>query len=823
MKKLLFCAGVLALAVSCTEDFESGSVQQEQAKGISFVATDGNDAATKGHFEEDGDFVQPFWWAEQDRISILSKNTKLGTGTPTAVTEWATITLNTATYKATQSQRKGVFTSVDDNNWLNFNNDKDAEFLAIYPASGSGSMTISGTVADSKTTYTISALPVLATQTQKDVNGNGVYENMVKWSYSTAKKENSYDAVGEKVDLNFQRVLSGMMFKTANASEYTVAPQGGTSIFGNLRTITAELVGAPKTEGEGYEKTASTPALTYNQDEATLKLTMPEKAGGEVKSELSKGEVTETPSGSTTKVVKDEYLKVTLNVNLPWNDNARAYMVTLPLELKNAKDNQYLKVIYEFANIEFVKYHALTAKDWVAGSFYAIPTLDINEYDYLLTNNSGTGANDRTLIVNRGNFADVFLASGNIEWPVGDAAGVAKTEVGKIIVKEGVNVTEDDVEGLGAFTNLTYIEMPGVAKIPAGAFNTDDSKNLAAQLKTIIMPDVTEIDPAFVAANLSVLEDLNLESYKFADETVNNKLFNTTTAGTLKILNMRGVTSMTPEFGTLRTLSFQNFTALTSVKVHENVRLCPNAFSGCINLAEVDGVVDMTNGSSAFKGAKALKEININGTDIPASAFQGCEQLTKVLYNGAQVAPTSVGAYAFEDVAKAAVDSKSQPVPFYMDLRNAKTIGVRAFEGSSLTSGKAGSQILTVGVETVEARIFCETKVCMVQFLNATKVQNGVFASSSANKTLKQVKFLKPFTYDATCSETDQPNKMAIFGGDNYSKGVVLFVCQDQNAKGAPWSDTTLTFGATTTPNKTSETTYTFKSITIEEGEFVEQ
>ena len=61
MKKLLFCAGVLALAASCTEDFETSSVQQEQAKGISFVATDGNEAATKGHFEEDGDFVEPFW------------------------------------------------------------------------------------------------------------------------------------------------------------------------------------------------------------------------------------------------------------------------------------------------------------------------------------------------------------------------------------------------------------------------------------------------------------------------------------------------------------------------------------------------------------------------------------------------------------------------------------------------------------------------------------------------------------------------------------------------------------------------------------------
>lgn len=824
MKKLLFCAGVLALAVSCTEELDTLSVQQEQAKGISFVATDGNDAATKGHFEEEDGNYLPFWWAEQDRIAIFSTNTKGvtgGNGTGSNTTDaWAIGTASTydvtpAMYKATQSQRYGWFTGVDDNNTLDFNDaTKTSQFLAIYPYTSGNTKVASQTAG----TFEISGLPVLTAQTQKDVNGNGIYENMVKWSYSTAKKENSYDAVGEKVNLNFQRVLSGMVFKTANASEYTVAPSTTEpSIFGNLKTIKATLVGVEDATA-GYKTNDKTPALTYNQGEAKLTLTMPAKATGnaeDVEDVLDPGTVT---SGSPA-AVQATYQTITLTMDgggLEWDDNARAYMVTLPLKLKGV-EGQYLKVEWNFANIDFERYIPLTAKDWNAGTFYTADELDINDYAYLLTNESSTGSKNRTLIVNKGAFADVFLANGNINWPVGTTTGVEKEEVKTIIVKEGVTVTKEDVAALNEFENLANVTMPGVTEIPEGAFD-----NLSAKLETINMPDVTTIDEAFVDANLTVLENLNLHSYAFENETVNDWFFTSTTS-TLVTLDMSGVDSMTPKFGVERTLSFQGFTALKEVTVQDGVRLCANAFSGCINLATVNGVVDMQNGSSAFKNDEKLEEININSTEIPASAFDGCDKLTKVLYNGAQVAPTKVGAYAFKDVASEAKDAQSNPVPFYMDLSNAETIGVRAFEGSALTSGKAGSQILSVGVETVEARIFSDTKVCMVQFLNATKVQNGVFATASTNNTLRQVKFLKPFTYEAT-DETAHPNKSAIFGGNNYTaQNVILFVSSDQeDVDGASWSDTSLTFAKTTSP-ATAENTYTFKSITVEDFPYAEE
>lgn len=804
MKKLLFCAGVLALAVSCTEDFESGSVQQEQAKGISFVATDGNDAATKGHFEaEDGSYL-PFWWAEQDRIAIFSTNTDGTTGGNTT-DAWVT-SPTAAKYKATQSQRYGWFTGVDDDNILNFNDaTKVSQFLAIYPSD----LTVASTTAG---TFEISGLPALTTQTQKDQNGNGIYENMVKWSYTTAQKENSYDAVGEKVDLNFQRVLSGMVFKTANATEYTVAPEGGTSIFGNLETIKATLVGVEdENEATGYKTNEKTPAIVYNNADAELTLVMPDKATGnaeDVEAELAEGTVT---SGNPA-TVQGTYQAITLTMKdgngLEWDDDARAYMVTLPMKLKGA-EGQYLKVEYNFANIDFVRYVALTAKDWNAGTFYNADVLDINEYDYLLTNESASGNNDRTLIVNKGDFADVFLADGTINWPVGTTTGVDKEEVETIIVKEDVNVTKEDVAALNEFENLANVTIPGVTEIPEGAFDGLDDK-----LETINMPDVTTIDEAFVDGIFIGLKNLNLHSYAFENETVNDLFF--TTKDVLETLDMSGVDSMTPKFGVERTLSFQNFTALKEVTVQDGVRLCANAFSGCISLETVNGEVNMLNGTSAFMNDAKLTKIVVEVEDandlmIPADAFNGCTTLTQIVdKDGKQIAPTSIGANAFESVASTAEDKDSNPIPLYMDLSKAKTIGASAFKNSALTSAKAGSKILTVGVETIEDNVFDGTDVIMVQFTNATKINDDVFANTTS---LLQVKFLKLFTYGGTNTQTPSGD---IFGGNaRTADNVILFVWPGQDTHtNATWSGVTL---------KLKNKEYKFKSITVENFPYAEE
>ena len=104
MKKLLFCASILALAVSCTEDeFDSVAIKGEQYKGISFESSLMETPQTKGSLEYDAVAGKHnfFWYAEKDRIGIWSVNTKAKSiNTGSSVTAWIDAN-KAATYKAT--------------------------------------------------------------------------------------------------------------------------------------------------------------------------------------------------------------------------------------------------------------------------------------------------------------------------------------------------------------------------------------------------------------------------------------------------------------------------------------------------------------------------------------------------------------------------------------------------------------------------------------------------------------------------------------------------------------------------------------------------
>lgn len=791
MKKLLFCAGVLALAISsCTDEYDSFSAQQ-QTKGIAFVAGNEDVAVTKGFFTEEvtgGEtFYKPFWWAEQDRITIIGKNIKKGypVASGTEYDEWKTSTdlaSQKATYKATQSQRSGVFTSVNDDNMLNFLADSEdpAEFLAIYPADDNTNYKVTSTTAG---TFEVKSLKSLKAQTQTDTLGGGIYNNMLKWDYVTAMPENSYDAVGEKISLDFQREFSGIVFKTANAERYTKG--GAESIFGNLMTVEAEL---GQYQSDAFVQTG-VPALAYNETAAALTIKVPTAQGEVESSTFNAGTVTD-----------NAYKTVTLTMNdvngLAWGDGARAYMVVLPVELASV-EKPILKVTYTFDNITFETEYQMEQKNWEKGKFYNVPELDINKYDYLLTDVKTS--NDRTLIVNRGNFSSVFDAYGNVIWPIGGTTGVAKSEIGTIIVAKDVVVTENDVKGLNAFTNLTSVEMPQVTNLPDGTFTETQASNL----KTIVMPAVTTVGEQFAGAALTALENLNLAAYPFDKENVNKLFFNETNKNTLKTLNIAGVSSMTPSFGVERTLSFQGYEKLEKVTVQDGVDVCANAFNGCKNLKEMNGIVDLLNGTSAFEGCENLAVIKINGTVIPARAFYRCKKLTQILNDGEQVIPTKIGEYAFGGVA-----AEASPANFYMNLTNATEIGNNAFLNSSLTSGKQSSRILTVGATSVKNNAFNGTKVQMVQFLNAESIEDGALANTTA---LIQVKFLKHFKYAGESGAKPDAN---IFGGNRTGNNVYLFVCSDQTG----WSGTTLTL---TNGNQYSD--YKFKNITIENEPYGEE
>ena len=180
MKKILFCAGLLALAASCAEnELDSISGQPEQKQGISFEAVETNNATTRGGFTPEGNSYIPFWYAETDQIAVWATNIEGTNGVNANKDKF--LAAKVATYKATQSAKKGVFTGASDEDVLKFPDTSSDEntsiFLAVYPKSLVGT---DGNKAEfdqtDGTILTTAKLTDIKEQTQKDVNGDGIYD-----------------------------------------------------------------------------------------------------------------------------------------------------------------------------------------------------------------------------------------------------------------------------------------------------------------------------------------------------------------------------------------------------------------------------------------------------------------------------------------------------------------------------------------------------------------------------------------------------------------------------------------------------------------------
>ncbi len=80
MKKILFCAGLLALITSCTDDEYASLSHNENAKGITFEVIAPESPTTRGglDIDEANNTYPYFWHAEVDKINIWSTRTNMG-------------------------------------------------------------------------------------------------------------------------------------------------------------------------------------------------------------------------------------------------------------------------------------------------------------------------------------------------------------------------------------------------------------------------------------------------------------------------------------------------------------------------------------------------------------------------------------------------------------------------------------------------------------------------------------------------------------------------------------------------------------------------
>lgn len=705
MRKILFCAGLLALAASCAEtDLDTiGQSGLEKSNGITFQAVENEGPTTKGGFEPNGSSYIPFWYGESDRIAVFGTYYDILDNSDKSKAN-GTQTFNAATYveyKATQAATKGWFTGINDENTMIFKDDsedatdKRSQFVAVYPKTLASGGTVAQFAGDK---FTFSNLPDLAAQNQKDLDGAGIYENMIKYSVSKETwKSKSYDAVGEKLDLDFKRPLPGLIFNTKNAEGYLA---GKNSAFGNLKKITVTMLGE---KADGTDQ-ANASKITLNDDAALV-----------VDVTTGQGEINPGVGGQAASEIE---LTINSTTGLPWSDDAVAFMVIAPI--KRTK-TEYFTVEYDFDNISFTKTYS-TDKSWKEG-FYGPITLDASQETYLVTNETSGGAKDRTLIINSGNLDGILnTTKDKVKW---GGAEIALTEFAEVICN--VELTDEEIKILNGYTGLTKITLAKNTAIPAEAFTA------LTNLESIDMPMVETIAADAFGAMTS-LKSLKLKSYPFNVTAVNTKLLK----NTLETLDMSSIEKMAGGFGE-KSISFEGFTALEEVTLKDGIKLSPNAFKGCTALATVNGIVELSTG--AFEGCALLEAINISGAAIPANAFKGCTALESVLYNKAAVVPTSVGASAFEGAAAIA----------YMDLSQVTSLGASAFSGSGLISPSATDKILTVGAAHIPASAFASTAVEMVNFTNATSFGVNIFNGCAS---LSQVKFDKVFEIQ----EADMPS-----------------------------------------------------------------
>lgn len=767
MKRILFCASVLALATSCADnELDSFATSGEkQANGITFVA---DAPLSRMQWDETETSYVPFWYAEQDRIAVYGLNVRVGSAGAYSISGdgWNDIASpnSNVTYKATQSEKVGKFTATADGQTLYFDGDKEARFLALYPSTVKGQWI-------GKVGLKIHTLPDLANQTQTTTKGDN--KSIMMYSLSKASKVNDYDAVGESAKLSFQRPFSALVLSTDNADEYT---KGDEALFGNLKSVKVEAKGYTPEQGEKTNPSL----LTYNDGAYLVVDTLTNKAT------FFEGETKETAAAPTAELTLGAG-----GAGLGWSDDALAVVAINNVDrsqtfAKQQKD-ETIDITWTFKNI-VLKQSLKTQNSW--NGFIECPKLDISSYDYLVTN-------DKQLVVLKGNFKDIFVTEegadkGKIEWAAGN---VDKKDIKTIISK--VALSNEELAMLKEFTGLKSLTLAENTEIPANTFTAKQ----AAAITKLDLPKVTKVDQKFIENDatkaFSALTDLAMASYEFEDATVNGAFFNTDIQSKLETLDMSGVRSMLPKFGIERTLSFNGYTALTEVTVQDGMIVSPSGFAGCTSLTTVNGVVDITSAPNAFEmsgtaNAK-LKSIKVTGTEIPAKAFYNCTALESIECNGASIVPTVIGERAFVDT-----DALK-----YMDLSKVTSLGEAAFARSGLTSANKNTTVLEVGATEIPAGAFQDcANIKMVKFTNATKITGTEVFKGATN--LIQVKFLKVISL-ANAAENAYAN---VFGGKQGQ--IDLWTNPEQTGiNGLVWTLDYLSADGKTTYSQT----YTFKSI----------
>lgn len=794
MKKELFtlASAALIFAGCANEELLDITTPKVESEGITFGIID--DAITRGDINKDpadGKF-KSYWNAEIDEISIayfgVEKNgsgnitlwngvTGATRGTSSEVTA-KDLGTDIATYKATRTGRSGYFTAKEPASLLTFKEDKKAAFRVFRTnkaSLGATDLTYESTDENVETMK----LAVAAFNTQDQPSQKAPFGNFVMVA-DTIGGINSADlAVGESLNLSFERAFAGLVFNTKGYDA---------NVYGNLVSIEVEM---------------STNNIAW--DDATGKVDIAKKTDGEWV--LSGG-------NETKKVI------LTLDQSsggLEWSDDYYAFMQILPVE-RSASENYTVKFKFDNGTITLDK---SSSKSWVANNFYKIE-LDFTAQDYVVL---GT-----TMIVNKnmptlegGKFPGTSTAASTITTFTSDVplsasqladlkenyTGITNLTLANPAADLGTNL-ENVTKGstlntltltaattapvITSLTGFTTLNGPAVTSVPAGAYkdNTVINKlnfpkvetiganafegatnittigcdNEALVIGTIEGKNKTSVlttigDNAFAGVSLTLIDapaltslsnlpfgykmdnawtKVLLPNYDWSENMVCVQLLSGTA---LTEIDLSGVSAI----GGNTSISLENKAALTKVILNENTAIGAKAFKGA--------------------GTTGFEVENINKiTSVGDEAFSGCTNLTAAI--DFENVITEIGKEAFKGTTITA-----------FDFTGITTIGEGAFQNvATLTS------VVIDDVTTLEKNVFNgASTLAAMNLKNVTTIKEGALTGLANNAVIMLNKVLTnidPKAFHATLGVQDGSEQTPIIVNGNTSLGYNLYVSRNQ-------------------------------------------
>lgn len=806
MKKELFAlASVALIFASCAnEDLLDIKTPVAEGEGVTFGLIDS--ANTRGDIKKDpaDNKFKSYWNAEADEISVAYfgvKKDRSGEldvwsgvsgatrGTSLAVTD-KELGADVATYKATKTGRTGYFTSNAPSELLTFDGETEASFRVFRANKASlvaGDLVYSSTAQNEESML----LKVAAFDNQNQASAKAPFENFVMVADPIEGINSKELAVGESLDLSFERAFSGLAFSTKG---YDL------DAYGKLKNITVTL---------------TTNNIAWDDANGTVDIANKDKKG---KWTLA--------GGSGVKTAK---LTLNTSTGLEWSDDNYAFMQILPVTRDGAEK---YTVAFEFDK-GTVTLQKSSSKSWEANNFYTI-ALDFTTQEYIVL---GT-----TLIVNED--MPVLDGDGKIDGFT-DPADITTFVSAVSLSSEQLAELKDKYTGIKNLTLANPAADLGtnLANVTSGTNITSLTLTKAttapvittlANLATLDCPEVTSI-PAGAYMGNTVITKFKFPKVVTIGENAFNGATNVTTIGCDNEVLVIGTTdkdgnktSALTEIGNraleklnLTEIDAPSLTTLSEPFAYKmdiawikvllpsytwnnplvRTQLLSSAALTDIDLSGVSAIGGATGISLADKAS--LKKVILSAnTAVGAGAFKGAGTSASQLLIENLNKITSVGDEAFSGCTSLRAD---------IDFENTiTTIGKDAFKGTGITSfdftgittiGEGAFQgateltaVILDDVTVLEKNVFNgANKIATMNLRNVTAIKEGALTSLKNGIVImfnKAVTDIDAKAFHATLGNQEGTNDNPIIVNTNTDLGYNLYMSQSQegiNAERLTW------------------------------------